>query len=339
MSKNSIVREIEEQNAQDEKWKDYILPEGFVPNKTLLYSFRIFYGLFPLISAVVMLVMMIMPLCAGQSVTSFIADIISGSSNYIVRGVASLLIVIGVVSVIFNAAERVSESLTLDFAGVKKRAIRGAVFSFILAGVVPVVVYVIQRNVLKAGGFTLAWAATMVLMALLNLGSVIAESLIKRDVDTGRGEEPSVLYKSFISVYGQASESKQKKINIVRELVTAVIALAMLAGLFAVPFTVEEDYLTEERVAEIMEMEDPTYDDVLDVLGTAAYGMKLPGDTTETYIFYGKEMDCSLFTGQADLSLLSVEKYAKDKGKTISACIVTIEEGKVIDIEYYEDIS
>ncbi len=338
MSRKSELRAIEEQKEQDEKWKDYELPEGFVPNKALLFGFQILYALVPLVCAVVLMVLTIAPLCAGQSVTTFIADIVSCATAYVIRAVVSLLIVLGVLSIALEAGTRVGESLSLDFAGVKKRAIRVAIVSFLFAGVLPLVLCFVGKKV-KIGGFQASWAIPMALMSLINLISVIVESVIKKDVKTGKGEEPSVLYKSFLSVYGEKVRDNQKKVNVVRELITSIVILGMLAIQIAVPFTSEKEYLTEERVAALEETEDLTFNELLDVLGAPAYGVKAEGEDYEMYIFYGSEMDCSVFSGQANLALLTVAQYAEEKNKVISACIVTVENSKVTDLAYYEDIT
>lgn len=338
MSKKSDLKAIEEQNKQDEKWKDYELPQGFVPNKALLFGFQIGYALVPLVCAIVLMVLTVAPLCAGQSVTTFIADIVSNATTYVIRGVASLLIVLGVMAIAFEAATKIGESLSLDFAGVKKRAVREAVCYFLLAGVLPLVLCFAGKK-LSIGGFQASWAVPMALMSLVYLISVIVESVIKRDVHTEKGEEPSVLYKSYLSVYGEKVSENRKKVNVARELIAGVLILGMLAIQIAVPFTSEKEYLTEERVAALEETEDLTFDEVLDVLGAPAYGVGMEGTDGKMYIFYGSEMDCSVFSGQANLALLTVAQYAQEKNKVISACIVAVENSKVFDIAYYEDIT
>ena len=340
MSKKSIEKEAEEQRKQDEKWKDYKLPEGFIPNRTYLIVFQILYALLPLVSAVGLIALTVLPLCAGQSVTSFIADIVSCSSFYRIRGIFSLFIVLGVVCVFAEAADRVVGSVFLDFTGVKKRSIRGAIFYFVMAGILPVALYYIGKKYLQIGNFKAEWAFPMAAFSLLNLISAIIESVVKKDKKTEKGEEPSFLHKCYLSVYGDIVNSNKKILGIIRELSMAVIIIACLAVQFALPFMNEEEYLTEERVAEVEELENPTLGDICDILGTPAYMVAEEGDPLKGYVFYGIEMNRTFFNEKVDLSLATVHQYAVEKGKVIPALMVfTDKENKVITIIYYENVA
>lgn len=155
------------------------MPEGFIPNRTYLIVFQILYALLPLVSAVGLIALTVLPLCAGQSVTSFIADIVSCSSFYRIRGIFSLFIVLGVACVFVEAAVRVVESVFLDFTGVK-RSIRGAIFYFVMAGILPVALYYIGKKYLLIGNFKAEWAFPMAAFSLLNLISAIIESVVKK---------------------------------------------------------------------------------------------------------------------------------------------------------------
>ena len=104
-------------------------------------------------------------------------------------------------------------------------------------------------------------------------------------------------------------------------------------------FMNEEEYLTEERVAEVEELENPTLGDICDILGTPAY-MVAEEDPLKGYVFYGIEMNRTFFNEKVDLSLATVHQYAVEKGKVIPALIVfTDKENKVITIIYYENVA
>lgn len=119
----------------------------------------------------------------------------------------------------------------------------------------------------------------------------------------------------------------------------AVIIIVCLAVQFALPFMNEEEYLTEERVAEVEELENPTLGDICDILGTPAY-MVAEEDPLKGYVFYGIEMNRTFFNEKVDLSLATVHQYAVEKGKVIPALIVfTDKENKVITIIYYENVA
>ena len=212
MSKKSIEKEAEEQRKQDEKWNDYELPEGFVPNKALLFGFQAAYAIVPLICAIILMVLTIAPLSAGQSVTTFIADVISESTTYVIRGVVSLFIVLAVIIITLEAASRVAESLSINFAGVQKRAIREAFGCFLVAGVLPLVLCFVGKRFM-IGGFQTSWAIPMAVTSFVYLIWIIVESSIKKDVKTEQGEEPSLLYKSFLSVYGEKVKSNHELLD------------------------------------------------------------------------------------------------------------------------------
>ncbi len=338
MSKKSIEKEAEEQRKQDEKWNDYELPEGFVPNKALLFGFQAAYAIVPLICAIILMVLTIAPLSAGQSVTTFIADVISESTTYVIRGVVSLFIVLAVIIITLEAASRVAESLSINFAGVQKRAIREAFGCFLVAGVLPLVLCFVGKRFM-IGGFQTSWAIPMAVTSFVYLIWIIVESSIKKDVKTEQGEEPSLLYKSFLSVYGEKVKSNQKKIRVARELIVSVLVIGLLAIQIAVPFTSEKEYLTEERVATLQENEDLTFDELLDTLGTPAHWAISENKEDAIYVFYGSEMTCSVFSKIDNLALLPVANYAEEKGKVISVCIVEVKDSKVADIVFYEDIT
>ena len=337
MSRKSELKAIEEQNLQDAKWKDYRLEDGFKPNKTYLIMFQILQALIPAAVAITLILLTVLPICAGQSLTSFVVDVFSCSGLYRVRGIISVFIVMGVVQISVDAAARVAESLSFDFAGVKKREIRGAILSFLLVGALPVVVAVIGEKYVSLGNFGKGWAIPMAAASFVNLVWIITESVLRSDKKKDDKEEPSEIYKNFVSVYGNYAETNKKKINVIRELLISVLVIAVLVVQFVPPFVSQQEFLTEERVAQIEDLENPDISDVCAIMGTPA--VMVAQDGAAIYVFYGTEMNRTFFNENNNPSLSVISKYAEEKNKVIPFLIVETEDNQVTYIMYYENIA
>lgn len=342
-----IKQEILEQQAQDEKWKDYELPVGFQPNRGYLLFAQIAIPVLPVLAALVCVLLLTLPLFGGRSVIATVSGIISASSMYRMRAIAPIFMALGVFFMSIEAASKVVESLTFDFTGVKKKTIKEGIAVFVGCGVLPLVVAVLgSSGIMSYAGFDMSIGVTMFIMAMLYLASTIAETVIKKDRKTENGEEPSYLHQNFLAVYKNKITLSEKKKNLLQEFVFLAVLIVLVVVMFIVPFVSQTEYLTQEKVDTLKE--DVTIGEVCDMFGcyadveTQMIGTPEQGNAEiigKTYYFYGVEMNKTIFTADRKFDLTSIAKYAKDKDKKISALVVhTDKSDDVTSFVFYDDL-